>query len=138
MALRLPFHRSGIGGFHQSRPAAGNDVRAEPREFVAEFLGLVVNGIAALNPRAPEHRHAVMLDPLRLNLIEIVDGLPKLVNGLVEYVRRIDRGPLPRLSFSQRFELRSGCLLVRRLLDHVFDPTLVSRGDAENAEKDYA
>src|SRR3954451_9897504 len=134
MALGLPFHRARIHGFHQSRPAAGDDVRAKPRELVAEFLGLIVNRIAALNPRASEHGHAIVLDPLRLNLIEIVDGLPKLVNGLVEDVRRIDRGPLPRLSFSQRFELRSGCLLVRRLLDHVLDPTLVSRGDAENAE----
>src|SRR3954452_16285324 len=138
MALGLPFHRAGVRGFHQSRPAAGDDVRAESRELVTGFLGLVVNGIAALNPRASEHGHAVMLDPLRLNLIEIVDGLPKLVNGLVEDVRRVDRGPLPRLSFSQRFELRSRCLLVRGFLDHVLDPTLVSRGDAENAEKGYA
>src|SRR3954464_14106092 len=112
MALRLSFHRARVRGFHQSRPAASDDVRTEPRELVTKFLGLVVNGIAALNPRAPEHRHAGMLDPLRLNLIEIVNGLPKLVNGLVEDVRWIDRGPLPRLSFSQRLELRSGCLLV--------------------------
>src|SRR5258707_30805 len=123
MALGLPFHRSGIRGLHQSRTAAGDDVRPKPRQLVAEFLGLVVDGIAALNPRAAKHRHAVVLDPLRLNLIEIVDGLPELVNGLVEDVRRIDRRPLPGLPFPERLELRSRRLLVRRLLDHAGDPT---------------
>src|SRR5258708_34401290 len=89
VALGLPFHGAGVCGFHQPRTTAGDDVGAQPGQLEAEFLGLFVDRIAALDARAAEDGDAVGLDPLRLNLIEIVDRLPKLVDGFVEDVGRI-------------------------------------------------
>ena len=108
----LPFDGSGVGGFHQSRTAAGDDVDAHPGELEAELLGLLVNRISEPDARAAEYRNAVMLHALGLDLIEVVDRVPELVDGLVEDVRRIDRRSLLHLLFAQLLELRRGGLTV--------------------------
>ena len=54
-----------------------------------------------------------MLDPLRLDLVEVVDRLPELVDRLVEDVRRIDPRLLLRLRLPQLLELRGGVVTYR-------------------------
>src|SRR4051812_3940242 len=70
MALDLPFNRAGVRRFHEARPAAGDDVDAHPGEFQTELLHFLVDRIAATDSRAAENRHTVVLDALRLDLIE--------------------------------------------------------------------
>src|SRR5205823_1748782 len=102
-AFDLTFSRAGVGRFHQAGAAASDDVHAHARQLEAERLHFLINRIAAANARAAENRDAIMLDALGLDLIEVVDRLPELVNGLVEDVARIGaRAPL-RLSPPQLF-----------------------------------
>jgi hypothetical protein len=51
-----------------------------------------------------------VLDALRLDLVEVVDGLPELIDGAVEDVRRVDgrRLLLRGLRVAQLLQLRSG------------------------------
>ena len=105
----LPLHRARVRRFHQSRPAAGDDVHAHPRQLGAQLLDFFVDRIAAPDARAAEDRDAVVLDALGLDLVEIVDRLPELVDGLVEDVRRIGGRPLlRRLRLAQLLELGRG------------------------------
>jgi hypothetical protein len=115
MALDLPFDRPGVRRLHQSRSATGDDVDSHVRQLEAELLHLVVGGIAAADARTAEDRDAVVLDTLRLDLVEIVDRLPELVDRLVEDVGRIGRGPLlgRSLRSAQLFQLGSGRLAAR-------------------------
>ncbi len=107
LGVDLAFHRAGVGRFHQPRPSARDDVDAHPGQLEAEHLHFVVDRIAVTDARAAEDRDAVVLDLLGLDLVEIVDGLPKLVDRLVEDVARVETLPL-RLSLPQGFELGSG------------------------------
>src|SRR5581483_3125358 len=91
VALDLPFDRAGVRRLHESGSAAGDDVHAHPRQLVAELLHLGVDRIARLDARAAEDRHAIVLDPLRLDLIEIVDRVPEVIDRAIENVTRIDR-----------------------------------------------
>src|SRR5471030_3428662 len=97
MALDLPFHGPRVGRFHETGTAAGDDVDAELREVVAEELDLVVDRIAVSDPRASEDRDPKIFDALGLNLLEIIDGLPHLINRLIEDVGRIARAFSPAL-----------------------------------------
>ncbi len=54
-----------------------------------------------------------VLDALRLDLVEVVDGLPKLVDSFVEDVGRIDAALLLLLLSPKGLELRCGGSLVR-------------------------
>src|SRR5262249_14522541 len=96
LAFDLSFGRPGIGGLHEAGPAAGDDVHAHARQLEAERLHLVIDWIPSADARAAEDRNAVMLDALRLDLVEVADRLAELVDRLVEDVARIDaRAPLP-------------------------------------------
>src|SRR6266849_2701511 len=110
MALDLAFGCSGIRGFHQTGTAAGDDVDAHPRQLVAQRLDLFVDRIAVADAGAAEDRDTVVLDALGLDLIEVVDGIPQLVNRLIEYVRRVCAGTLLGLSLAQLLQLGSGAV----------------------------
>src|SRR5688572_20797357 len=108
-ALDLTFDGAGVGRLHETGAAAGDDVHAHPRQLEAELLHFLVDGIAPPDPRAAENRDAIVLDTLRLDLVDVVDRLPELVDGLVENVRGIGAAPLLiLLFFAEVFELRSG------------------------------
>src|SRR6266852_4006447 len=116
MALDLTFRRAGVRRLHQAWSAARDDVDSHPSQLVAELLHFLVDGIASLDAGTAKDRDAIMLHSLRLDLIEVVDGLPELVDSLVQDVSRIGRIALLRLLFTQLLELRrSGSLLVSHL-----------------------
>src|SRR2546428_9225574 len=74
MALDLTLRRAGVRRLHQAWSAAGDDVDPHPSQLVAELLHFFVDGIATLDAGTAEDRDAIMLDPLGLDLIEVVDG----------------------------------------------------------------
>ena len=57
-----------------------------------------------------------MLDALGLNLIEVVDRLPELVDGFVEDVRGIDACAFLELRLAELLELGRRCLRIRHSL----------------------
>src|SRR5207253_41938 len=107
MAFDLPFRRTRIRCFHQSRTAARDDVDSHARELRAQRFHLFVDRVAMADARAAEDRDAIVLDALRLDLIEVVDRLPKLINGFIEDVRRVRAGTLLGLSLAQLLQLGS-------------------------------
>src|ERR1051325_1741452 len=109
VAVDLPLHRPAVGGVHEAGAAPGDDVDAHLGQLVAQFLDVFVDRIAAADARAAEDGDAVVLDALGLDLVEVVDRLPELVDGLVEDVRRIDAALFfLLLLFAKGLELRRG------------------------------
>src|SRR5260221_3395518 len=104
----LPLDGAGIRGLHEPRAAAGDDVDPHPCQRCAERLHLVINRVAMPDAGASEDRDAVVLDVLRLDLVEVVDRLPELVDCLVENVAGIDPPRLARLSLAQGFQFGGG------------------------------
>src|SRR5438067_3553563 len=78
--LDLPLDRAGVRGFHEAWTAAGDDVDPHPRQLEGELLHFLVDRIAAADARAAEDGDAVVLDPLGLDVIEVVDRRPEAVD----------------------------------------------------------
>lgn len=81
----ISFLRAFVGGFHEARTAAGNDVASQVRQLRGEILGRVEQRIAARNPAAAENRYAKPAGMRREEPLQIIDNIPELQDDPVDF-----------------------------------------------------
>ena len=73
--LRRP--RPFVGGLHQTRATAGDDVAVHTTQGRAHLLDLLVNPVPRLGARGAEYRHTIALVPRWTQTGQVIDRGPK-------------------------------------------------------------